>query len=1012
MNIEARATPTHKTYQDAPTATFFAGANRSIVGKTDPQKLSYSGAFEITEFTMRSLAEHISAGYPWMPAVLDDGAKRWQQRANFAAVLAADIDQGMTIEQAQANPFISAHCGLGIPSASSTPELNKFRLVFRLPEPLTGWETIRACNEYLIHTLKAADRACKDASRFFFGAVGREPFILNEQATLPADFEQQAIAWHEAIEAQKEKDRIAAQQKHEAWRAANPDIDQDLDSLIQKALGLIPKRESGTGTYEMYRDILWALKSHYGEAQAVSMMEAHSPDGWDVAQVGRSGGDSYKIGTLFHYAKQFGFKFPEKAKKKQSGRKYVDTNTHPEADEQDSDLQLENEWKCLEVHNHELGEWKEVGEVASTTLEGIPEKYSSSPNCRIFAAKLQQPISEEEREAGDTRSHRFVDGFKVERFKPLADFNFHVERVLQSEDGGGLVLRVERVSAGRLSTSRVIVSSLATAKVADFVAELKKGLGINVCCNVSAPQLQDLLCVRTKEYRDRGGEIFKLADRIGQQEDGTWVFPHIQFTREGKPTTEEESRWVFNPRIGTDEHIPCPEVKEESLDAVIKLVDAARNFFHPEQFPAVLLCMGWVAMAVHHQRIMEEEGAIPILNCFGDKGSGKTVAMETALGLVGWTPEGKTSGLLSHSTESATYERTKLLGGVPFCWDDPAKKLNNDKPVAELLKALYNGAPRVVRGNHQQPHTQLAVTSNHAIGDDQPATRSRLLQLHFPKLDGKKEAFSALRNAIKDGGGALPLLIKLGYPKVEIDALEEEFSRHLPFAHVRIGKSIAMVTAYAIKVCQMAGATEDIKSWVIQNILPRENDENTNQSSLQDFLEKLVALERSSVIGEWNYRKIETKKGVYMALNLSSVWSAFERQFNPIYSQSGLREEITREGGWKSDQRFPDKDGWQTYQRAIVSNNENSDPQKPEFHVAKCILIPIHLCSHPDSDDEDETPQTKVNIFRVGDIVQEIGGVGRFGAVRSVEGQQIEMQIGESSNTVWKSHTEFQYYQR
>ena len=84
---------------------------------------------------------------------------------------------------------------------------------------------------------------------------------------------------------------------------------------IAEALDYIPRRVGGTGTYAMYRDVLWGLKAALADAGAaetlaIQLMEAHSPSSqcdWDVEQVARSGGEQIGAGTLFHYAKQHGW---------------------------------------------------------------------------------------------------------------------------------------------------------------------------------------------------------------------------------------------------------------------------------------------------------------------------------------------------------------------------------------------------------------------------------------------------------------------------------------------------------------------------------------------------------------------------------------------------------------------------------------------------------------------------------------------------------------------------------
>lgn len=298
-------------------STFQYGANFKIIGKCDPEKLSYSGAFKPVRSDFAALAEHISKGYPWMPAILDGNRKRWQVNANYAEIIAADIDKGMTMEQATAHPFISAYCGLLVESASSKPEHHKFRLVFRFSQPLTGWETVRICNRYLINLLGAADPACKDASRFFFGAPGRSPVLLNESAVLPEKFVEDAISWYEAEEAKERQRAELARQQWEEWRRQNPDA----GSEVADALRYIAPYTPGEGRYSSLIAMIGGVLSELGSEGEALLRE------WDGGrgQWGRGGFDRIlqslsgsatsrkaTLGTLFYLAKQGGYQHPKR----------------------------------------------------------------------------------------------------------------------------------------------------------------------------------------------------------------------------------------------------------------------------------------------------------------------------------------------------------------------------------------------------------------------------------------------------------------------------------------------------------------------------------------------------------------------------------------------------------------------------------------------------------------------------------------------------------------------------
>lgn len=89
---------------------------------------------------------------------------------------------------------------------------------------------------------------------------------------------------------------------------------------IRSALAAIPPRPGpGTGTYGIYRNILWGLIRACEEAGgdrdlAISLMESHSPDGWDIRQVAESGGDHIAAGTFWYHARQAGWRPPATAR--------------------------------------------------------------------------------------------------------------------------------------------------------------------------------------------------------------------------------------------------------------------------------------------------------------------------------------------------------------------------------------------------------------------------------------------------------------------------------------------------------------------------------------------------------------------------------------------------------------------------------------------------------------------------------------------------------------------------
>lgn len=102
----------------------------------------------------------------------------------------------------------------------------------------------------------------------------------------------------------------------------NPAQDEsNTDALILEALRHIPQRTPGSGNYGEWMRILAALTDLYGVAEAASIVESFSPSlrgtTWKVERKAqtfkRGSGKVSGIGTIFHIAKSYGFRFPTHA---------------------------------------------------------------------------------------------------------------------------------------------------------------------------------------------------------------------------------------------------------------------------------------------------------------------------------------------------------------------------------------------------------------------------------------------------------------------------------------------------------------------------------------------------------------------------------------------------------------------------------------------------------------------------------------------------------------------------
>ena len=528
---------------------------------------------------------------------------------------------------------------------------------------------------------------------------------------------------------------------------------------------------------------------------------------------------------------------------------------------------------------------------------------------------------------------------KGKYFYPKTDFDFQVERELVSADGGGLLLQVKR--ADDRGQRRVYLKSTDYSSAAKFKDSLKKALGGGIICRLSNNDLEALIRARLHEYRiTRQGKAYRLVDRVGQQEDSAWVFKQCQFDKQGDATDEIHSLWVWNDKLyGDDCSMPSPTIAPHDPEALTSLVTTMMDAFGEDNVYPALLTLGYAAAGVHYQEIIAKEGSFPTLNLYGDPGSGKTTAAECALSLVGMVEE----GMMRDVSLSAAYEKLKLSGSLLHVLDDPKRTPELD----EFLKGFYNGKPRIVRGkeqgfNIQRPHSPMMVTTNHACGETSAATQSRLVRLWFQKSDkASRDAFQGLAAAQRAASGCFVDLIKLGYDAAAVHALETELLPHLPYAHARIAKSLALLLHYAERVIALAGVEVDVRSYVINTLCSAANDPDESGDSLRDFLEKLSILRSEGKVGDWNVRQIcshNTDTPKSLAIYLPGVWKVLDKEFDLAYNGKVIERLLIGAGGFKSQQRFhKNEDLSKAIERGLMSQDDL------QWSRHRCLEIPTKV---------------------------------------------------------------------
>ena len=227
------------------------------------------------------------------------------------------FEHQITIKEALEHPFIKEHAALIYTTSSHKRDWDKFRIVFVLPQVVYGGTVEVLVREVMKHI--PHDPACKDASRVFYGNTDAQ-FPLKQDAVLPGEWITQSIAIAEREEKEREQLRVEQQRRNDELRKEWDK--EDFDSLVLSALSYIPPRQPGSNNYHDCLLVLMALNSEYGSVKGQQIAKDWSPSipgtTWNLDYKFRSisaGNGQVSIGTLFHIAKQNGYKFPEKTYK-------------------------------------------------------------------------------------------------------------------------------------------------------------------------------------------------------------------------------------------------------------------------------------------------------------------------------------------------------------------------------------------------------------------------------------------------------------------------------------------------------------------------------------------------------------------------------------------------------------------------------------------------------------------------------------------------------------------------
>ena len=168
---------------------------------------------------------------------------------------------------------------------------------------------------------------------------------------------------------------------------------------------------------------------------------------------------------------------------------------------------------------------------------------------------------------------------------------------------------------------------------------------INSCCEGDLTcSLVDKDLVQFWQFKKRTSALPKktAVSITGKQADGnTWVLSqHLQINgREGMviDTTQSAYIWLGHLRRGrgiapNNSAIMIPgELGTDGLHSLIEVL----HMIMRHNFPASLMVLGCVCMALHYHTIVDTNGECPAPFVCGDVGTGKSVALRAALSMFG-----------------------------------------------------------------------------------------------------------------------------------------------------------------------------------------------------------------------------------------------------------------------------------------------------------------------------------------------------------------------------------------
>lgn len=285
--------------------------NRMATGKLpqgDPRWSEFNDSFVNQELEVIDIANAIYLGHAY--TTWHNGRRKLE---NFicAQHIAVDMDTGderSSIAALEAHSLVRMYGGLIHTTPSHTETHPRARVIFFLDGLIDSAAKYSAAATFLLSQFDGADAACKDASRFFYGAKNCGISLIDNVLPL-AHLRHLYGRWQKTQPPKKSDSKVINFHEHRIERAevAAYERSEDTRTELERVRDALSKVNPWSVDYNRWIGIIAALKREFGESGlAVAEQWAQGKDGevrreWERLKDDR--GKSMNMATIFYLAK-------------------------------------------------------------------------------------------------------------------------------------------------------------------------------------------------------------------------------------------------------------------------------------------------------------------------------------------------------------------------------------------------------------------------------------------------------------------------------------------------------------------------------------------------------------------------------------------------------------------------------------------------------------------------------------------------------------------------------------